>query len=71
MNNTVLLQKLIAIERSIGTADNGTLRQLVYEAEDCLLQIQKERAQSFILDSGRGAIPQFHSMPRFHLTGEI
>jgi hypothetical protein len=71
MTNTVLLQKLIAIERSIGTADNGTLRQLVYEAEDCLLQIQKERAQSFILDSGRGVMPRFHSMPRFHLTGEI
>jgi len=65
MNHTVLLQKLIAIERSIGTADNGTLRELVYEAEDCLLKIQKERAQSFILDSWRGA------MPRFHLTGEI
>jgi hypothetical protein len=71
MNNTVLLQKLIAIERSIGTADNGTLRQLVYEAEDCLLEIQKEQAQSFILHSGRGALPQFHAMPRFHLTGEI
>ena len=65
MNNTVLLQKLIAIERSIGTADNGTLRQLVYEAEDCLLEIQKESAQSFIVDSSRGA------MPRFHMTGEI
>jgi hypothetical protein len=65
MNSTVLLQKLIAIERSIGAVDNGMLRQLVYEAEDCLLQIQKERAQSFILDSGRDA------MPRFHMTSEI
>jgi len=55
MNNTVLLQKLIAIERSIGTVDNRTLRQLVYEAEDCLLEIQKESAQSFTLDSSRGA----------------
>jgi hypothetical protein len=63
MNNTVLLQKLIAIERSIGTVDNRTLRQLIYEAEDCLLEIQKESAQSFILDSSRGA------MPRFHMTG--
>ena len=51
MNNTVLLQKLIVIERSIGVTDNSTLRGLVYEAEDCLLEIQKERAQSFILDS--------------------
>ena len=71
MNNTVLLQKLLLIERSIGVTDNDTLRQLVYEAEDCLLQIQKERAQSFILDSSRGAMPRFNAMPRFHLTGEI
>jgi hypothetical protein len=62
MNSTVLLQKLIAIERSIGTADNATLRQLVFEAEDCLLQIQKEGAQSFFLDSWRATIPRFHWM---------
>ena len=71
MNNTVLLQKLIEIERSIGATDNVTLRQLVYEAEDCLLEIQKESAQSFILDSSRGAMPRFNAMPRFHMTGEI
>ncbi len=65
MNNTILLQKLIAIEKSIGMADNGTLRQLVHEAEDCLLQIQKDRAQSFFLDSWRGALP------RLGLTGEL
>ncbi len=62
MNNTILLQKLIAIERSIGAADNGTLRQLVHEAEDCLLQIQKESAQSFLVDSWRGVVPRFHWM---------
>ena len=39
MNNTILLQKLIAIEKSIGMADNATIRQLVYEAEDYLLQL--------------------------------
>jgi hypothetical protein len=65
MNNTILLQKLIAIEKSIGAADNGTLRQLVYEAEDCLLQLQKERAQSFFLDSWRA------TMPRFHVISEV
>jgi hypothetical protein len=65
MNSTILLQKLIAIEKSIGMADNGTIRQLVYEAEDCLLEIQRERAQSFLLDSWRTAIP------RFQVTGEI
>lgn len=62
MNNTVLLQKLIAIERSIEIADKAMLRQLVHEAEDYLLQIQKERAQSFLLNSWRGAVPRFQMM---------
>jgi len=65
MNNTILLQKLIAIEKSIGMADNGTIRQLVYEAEDYLLQLQKDRAQSFFLDSWRA------TLPRFHVIGEV
>jgi hypothetical protein len=65
MNHTILLQKLIAIEKSIGATDNTTLRQLVHEAEDYLLQLQKERAQSFFLDSWRA------NMPRFHVIGEV
>ena len=65
MNNTILLQKLIAIEKSIGMADNGTIRQLVYEAEDFLLEIQREHAQSFLLDSWRA------TMPRFRVIGEV
>jgi hypothetical protein len=60
MNSTILLQKLIAIERSIGMADNGTIRQLVYDAEDYLLQIQRDRAQSFLQDSWRTNTPRFH-----------
>ena len=65
MNNTILLQKLIAIEKSIGMADNATIRQLVYEAEDYLLQLQKDRAQSFFRDSWRA------TMPRFRVIGEV
>jgi len=65
MNNTILLQNLIAIEKSIGMADNGTIRQLVYEAEDYLLQLQKDRAQSFFRNSWRA------NMPRFHVIGEV
>jgi hypothetical protein len=65
MNNTILLQKLIAIEKSIGMADNATIRQLVYEAEDYLLQLQKDHAQSFFRDSWRA------NMPRFHVVGEV
>ncbi len=55
MTTTVLLQKLLTIEQAIGTADNCTLRQLIYEAENCLLQIQKERAQEFFRDYWRGS----------------
>jgi len=42
MNHTLLLQKLIAIERAIGVASNNTLRNLIYEAESYLLQIQRD-----------------------------
>lgn len=65
MTTTVLLQKLLTIEQAIGTADNGTLRQLVYEAEDCLLRIQKERAQEFYRDYWSG------SKPRLNLASQI
>ena len=41
-NHTLLLSKLIAIERAIGVANNHTLRTLVYEAENHLLQIQRD-----------------------------
>jgi hypothetical protein len=46
-------------------ADNRTIRQLVYEAEDYLLQIQRDRAQSFFQDSWRA------NTPRFHVIGEV
>ena len=42
MNNTVLLQKLIEIERSIGATDNVTLRQLVYEPKIACLRSKRE-----------------------------
>jgi hypothetical protein len=48
MNLTVLLQKLITIERSIGSADNALVRSLVYDAQDFLLQMQKEPAEDFL-----------------------
>lgn len=60
MQNIALLQKLVSMEQSIGTADNGTLRQLVYEAEDCVLKIQKERAAEFYRAYWRGENPGLH-----------
>ncbi len=45
MSHTVLLQKLLVIEAAIGKVPNGTVRDLVQEAQDYLLQLQKERAE--------------------------
>ena len=53
MNLNVLLQKLIAIERSIGSANHAVTRSLVYDAQDCLLQMQKERAEDFLATAWR------------------
>ncbi|MGD0154499.1 MAG: hypothetical protein ABSB50_00280 [Terracidiphilus sp.] len=53
MNTTVLLRKLIAIERMIGKTDANTLRGLVFDAEDYLLGMQKEQADSFLAQAWR------------------
>ncbi len=45
MNHTVLLRKLLAIERSIGNASNGTLRNLIYDAQNYLARECKKRGQ--------------------------
>jgi len=58
MNLTVLLQKLIAIERSIGSANHTVTRSLVYDAQDFLLQMQKERAEDFLALAWRDTIFQ-------------
>ena len=51
MNCTVLLRKLIAIERLIGKADVNTLRTLLYDAEDCVIQIQNAQGKSFFVEA--------------------
>jgi len=56
MNCTVLLRKLIAIERMVGKADNNTLRSLVYDAEDYLIQMQSAQAKSFLAEAWRDGI---------------
>lgn len=53
MNSTVLLRKLIAIERMVGKTDNNTLRGLVYDAEDYLIQMQSAQAKSFLAEAWR------------------
>ncbi|HEY1804668.1 MAG TPA: hypothetical protein VGG45_09310 [Terracidiphilus sp.] len=56
MNSTVLLRKLITIERLVGKTDNNTLRSLVYEAEDYLIQMQSAQAKSFLAEAWREGI---------------
>lgn len=61
MNSTILLRKLIIIERSIGTASNDAIRNLVCDAEDCVLQMQKEQAENFLRDAWHGATPKLQT----------
>jgi hypothetical protein len=47
VNVTILLQKLIDIERSIGTDSDSVILDKVFDAENCLLQMQSEMIESF------------------------
>lgn len=53
MNWTILLRKLIAIEHMIGKADADTLRNLVCDAQDCLIQMQSAEEKRFFEDALR------------------
>lgn len=64
MDFTVLLQKLIAIERSIGNANNTTVRSLICDAQDFLIQMQKERAEEFLAMAWRDALLQSDQLRR-------
>jgi hypothetical protein len=65
INHTLLLQKLIAIERAIGVASNNTLRDLVYEAEGHILQMQREEVEAL------AARPEGDKRQRFQLLHEV
>ncbi len=65
MNQTILLQKLIAIERAIGVASNNTLRDLIYDAEGYILQMQREEVEAL------AARPEREARQRFHLLREV
>ncbi|MGB7266311.1 MAG: hypothetical protein WBC92_12420 [Terracidiphilus sp.] len=58
MNSTVLLKKLLAIEQAIGTATNITIRDLVHEAQACLLEMQRENAERFLAQTWRDTTQQ-------------
>lgn len=65
INHTILLQKLIAIERAIGTASNKTIRDMVYDAENHLLQMQREEVQGLPLS------PKEETAERFEFMREV
>ena len=46
MNITGLLQKLFEIERSIGSETNAAILNQVLDAENCLLEMQREMIES-------------------------
>jgi hypothetical protein len=43
---TILLSKLIEVEKSIGVESDHAVRRKMHEAEDYALQLQKELAQN-------------------------
>jgi len=45
MGSNFLLDQLLEIERAIGVASNAALRKKVQDAEDSVLQMQKEIAE--------------------------
>jgi hypothetical protein len=53
MNITVLLAKLIEVERSIGVESEIMLRNRLYEVEDYALQMQKEMVERLPQQSRR------------------
>jgi hypothetical protein len=65
MNHTLLLQKLIAIERAIGVANNNNLRNMVYEAEGYLLEMQREEVE------GLRVQPERETGRRFQFLREV
>jgi hypothetical protein len=44
MNLTTLLDKLIEIERAIGTETDAVIRRKMQDVEDYVLELQKEKA---------------------------
>ena len=68
MNSTVLLRKLIAIERMVGKTDNNTLRELVYDAEDYLIQMQSAQANSFLAKAWREGVAPVEVLTRASST---
>ncbi len=53
MNTAVLLAKLTDIELSIGVATENVLRNMVLDAQDCILAMQKTVVEDLLRESRR------------------
>jgi len=53
MSLATLLDKLTEIELSIGIATDNVLRNMVLDAQDCVLSIQKTRVEDLLKASRR------------------
>jgi hypothetical protein len=60
----VLLQKLLAIEQAVGVATNIALRNLLQDAQDYVLQMQRERVEGFWKEQGRDSKLRFNFLRR-------
>jgi hypothetical protein len=63
MNPQNLLDKLIQIERAIGVETNFTVKKMLIEAEEFLLELEKERVQALHRDAYRSVLSGFRSEP--------
>jgi hypothetical protein len=61
MNTNILLDKLIEIERSIGVETNTTLRKQVLDAQDCVLEMQREMVENLRKGPRRFVLEPFPS----------
>ncbi len=64
MNSSVLLQKLLTIERSVGVATNSELRKLLHDMQDSILQMQRERVEGFWKEPGCDSKQRFDFLRR-------
>jgi hypothetical protein len=67
MDYVQLLRRLLEIERAIGICDSLSIRKMIIEAEDYVLQSQKEQVE-------KGRSGKSHPVPRqsyFSLEREV
>jgi hypothetical protein len=63
MNYRVLLDKLLRIQRAVGVESNLTVQKMLMDAEECLLELEKERVQTLLRDAHRSVISEPRTEP--------